>query len=280
MKTKITADSTCDLSAALLARYQIDITPLSIVKDGVPYKDGIEIVPRDIFAHVESGAGICHTTAVNVAAYYETFRRQLKEYDAVVHINIGSKFSACNQNAHIAAAELGNVYVVDSRSLSAGMGHLALDAAILAERGTAPPEIKGILEEKAGKVEMSFVIPKIDYLHKGGRCSALTALGANILGLKPCIEVIDGKMEVGKKYRGAIRRAFESYLRDRLAGRQDIDVTSAILVHSGLSEALLVEMRNTVAQYASFETIYETVAGCTISCHCGPNTFGLMFYRK
>jgi len=280
MRIKVTADSTCDLPQTLLDKYDIGITPLSIVKGNVPYKDGIEIHPQDIFDHVESGAGICHTTAVNTAEYIDAFSGYLENYDAIVHVNIGSKFSACNQNANIAAKELENVYVIDSENLSCGNGQIALDAAMMAQAGVSPGEITLELTEKSKKAEMSFVINTVNYLYKGGRCSALAALGANILGLKPCIEVNDGLMDVGKKYRGPLDKALQKYIKDRLADRDDIDYTSAFLVHSGVSDEILDMARGLIAEYSDFKVIHEAIAGCTISCHCGPNTLGIMFYRK
>lgn len=280
MKIKITADSTCDLSPRLLLRYDIGITPLSIVKEGIAYKDGLEIRPQDIFDYVDSGAGTCHTTAVNTAEYIDAFSGYLKDYDAIVHISLGSKFSASNQNANIAASELENVYVVGSSSLSCGSGLLTLDAAIMAEAGALPDEIKKTLTEKREKVDGSFVIDTVNYLYKGGRCSALAALGANVLGLKPCIELRDGLMGVGKKYRGPLKKAVANYLKDRLSGRDDIDYTCAFLVHSGVPEEILEMAKELIREYADFKTIHNAIAGCTISCHCGPNTLGIMFYRK
>lgn len=280
MKIRITADSTCDLSPELTEKYNIRIIPLQIVKDEKPYKDGIEIKPIDIFEYVESGKGICHTAAVNIEEYSEIFKEELKNNDAIVHICISSEFSTCYQNACLAAEELENVYIVDSRNLSTGSGHLVIDAAIMARQGMEPRDIKTALDDMAKKVEASFVINTLKYLHKGGRCSTVAALGANLLQLKPCIEVIDGKMDVGKKYRGNIEKVIRQYIEDRLKGREDIDYKRIFVTHTctkrELPEAALEQVRN----LNLFDEIFETTAGCTVSNHCGPDTLGVLFYRK
>ena len=209
---KITTDSTCDLPQALLDAHNISVAPLGIVKGGKLYQDGINIRTADIAAHVASGGDITTTNAVNMADYEDLFRRETEKYDAVLHIDIGSGFSCCYQNARLAADEVPEVYVVDSGNLSVGHGLLVLAAAEAAEAGKSAGEIVSLLEDMAGRVEMSFVLDRLDYMKKGGRCSAVTALGANLLKLHPCIEVIDGKMSVTKKYRGSIEKVVSSFL--------------------------------------------------------------------
>ena len=202
MKIKISADSTCDLTPELKEQYDIGVIPLSIIKDDVAYKDGIEITPPDIFAYVESGAGMVRTAAVNPGAYIEAFADYLETHDAIIHVCLGSGFSSCYQNAKIAAEAFSHVYVVDSENLSLGTGVLALEAARLAAAGMEPLLIQEKIEAMRPYVDTSFVIDSLDYLYKGGRCSALQAMGVNFLNLKPCIEVKAGKMDVGKKYWG------------------------------------------------------------------------------
>ena len=280
MKVKISCDSTSDLSPELIREYDIGITPLVIIKGSENFRDGLDITPQDIFDYVESGRGSCVTGSVNVEEYAGHFREYLKEYDAVVHINISSGFSACHQTATIAASEVGNVCTVDSRSLSTGSGLLVLDGALLAREGLSAPEIKAELERRAELVEASFVIDTLKYLHRGGRCSALTALGANMLKLKPCIEVKNGKMDVGKKYRGNLAKCVASYIRDKLQGRDDIDYRRIFITHSPISDEIIAEVRRIIEETGPFGEVYDTTAGCTISNHCGPGTLGVMFFRK
>jgi len=280
MKVKITADSTCDLSPQLVERYGITITPLSVTLDGVPKRDGIDITPEEIFARVAAGGSIGSTAAVNAAEYESVFSELLRDYDAIVHFTISSDMSACYQNAVIAAETVGNVYPVDSRSLSTGIGQLVLDAAVMAEQGMAAADIKAALDEKKEKLDVSFILDTLEYLHKGGRCSTVAALGANLLSLKPCIEVKNGAMGVGKKYRGALNKCLVKYIKDRLKDRSDIDYSRIFITHSAMREDWVAEAEAAVRACGPFEEVYVTEAGCTISNHCGPNCLGILYYHK
>lgn len=280
MNIKITADSTCDLSPELVEKYGIEILPLYIIKDGKSYRDMLDIAPQDIFAHVDSGGAITTTSAINVDDYTEYFRPLSEQYDAVIHINISAGFSSCNQNANIAAEEFDNVYIVDSRNLSTGIGHVVIEAAIMAQNGASPEEIVEAMKTLVDKVEASFVVDKLDYLRKGGRCSALAALGANILSLRPCIEVKDGKMGVGKKYRGKFDACVEKYVNERLEGRTDIVTDRIFITHTPCDKKIVDMVRKTIKKHMEFTEIIETTAGCTVSSHCGPNTLGILFIRK
>ena len=248
---KITTDSTCDLPRALLEAHNITVAPLGVVKGGKLYQDGINIRTADIAAHVDAGGEITTTNAVNIADYEDLFRRETEKYDAVLHIDIGSGFSCCNQNARLAA-----------------------------EAGKSVGEILPMLEDLAGRLEMSFVLDRLDYMKKGGRCSAVTALGANLLKLHPCIEVIDGKMSVTKKYRGSIEKVVADYVRERLAGRTDIDTSRVIIVDTCEDDSLSSIARKYVEEDGRFGEIIEAKAGCTIFSHCGPGTLGILFARK
>ena len=204
----------------------------------------------------------------------------LEDCDGIVHIDISSEMSACYQNACIAAQEFKNVHVVDSRNLSTGIGHIVLDAAIMAQSGMAAEDIANELRARTDKVEASFVIDTLQYLYKGGRCSMLTALGANVLKLKPCIEVVDGVMGVGKKYRGNFDKVIIKYVEDRLSGRDDIDYKRIFITHSRMDPEIVENVRKKVCELGTFDEVIETDAGCTVSNHCGPNCLGVLFYRK
>ena len=199
MNIKITADSTCDLSKELMEENNIEILPLYVVKDGASYRDGLEITPQDIFDFVAQGNDPCKTAAVSEADYADCFSRLSSQYDAVIHINISAEFSSCYQNACLAARQFSNVYPVDSRNLSTGSGHVVMEAVRLVNMGLAAEDIVRRLQELAGRVEASFLIDSLEYLYKGGRCSSLAALGANLLHLKPCIEVGGRENESGQK---------------------------------------------------------------------------------
>lgn len=280
MNIKIISDSTCDLSPELVQANNITITPLIVMKNGEEFHDGETIVPGDIFAHVAAGGELCSTAARSVGFYVDTFRPFAESYDGVLHITISSDFSSSFQNATLAASEFENVRVVDSRNLSTGQGLLVLKACVLAKTVSSMDELKNALDAYASKVEASFVVDKLDYLVKGGRCSSATALGANLLNLKPCIEVRDGKMIVGKKYRGNFAKCLGHYVKDRLEGREDIDQSTLFVTYTQVSQEAHDAVMEAVHTYGHFDTIYETVAGCTVSCHCGPGTLGILFVRK
>ena len=280
MSIKITSDSTCDLSPALLQRYHIDLLPLSIIKGGAPYRDGLEITPSDISRHVADGGELPTTTAVSVGDYSQRFAQLSPRYEAVIHINIGSGFSSCYQNACIAAEEFDNVYVVDSKNLSTGQGHIVVEAALAAEAGMESQDILTFLNGLIPRVEASFIINRLDYLAKGGRCSTVAALGANLLKLKPCIDVRDGRMEVTRKFRGSFEKCALEYVRERLKGRDDLELDRIFITHSATDHRVVEQVREEIGKYASFKEILETHAGCTVFSHCGPDTLGILFIRS
>ncbi len=279
-KVQVTTDSTSDLSAELLESLNIKYIPLYIIMDGKDYKDGLEINPPDIFSYVNHSGQITKTAAVSVADYISLFRTYTDQGMEVVHVNISSFFSSCYQNACIAAAEVGNVYVIDSLNLSTGSGHAAVNAALLAQQGLSGAEIKKQIDEIVPRINASFVLDTLKYLHLGGRCSSVAALGANLLSLKPCIEVTDGKMGVGKKYRGSLDKCIVQYIADRLDGNQDtIDPRRIFITHTCKPE--MVELaKETIAKYMKFDEVLITQAGCTISNHCGPGTLGILYLNK
>lgn len=280
MRIKITSDSTCDLSPALLEKYGITMIPLTIVKDDGNFKDGITITPEDIFAHVAAGGSLCSTAAVSIGEYVDLFSKYTLDYDAVIHVTISAEFSSCYQNACLAAQEFSNVRVIDSRNLSTGQGHVVLEACRLSQTCEDLDEICSRLQALTGKVEASFVMNRLEYMVKGGRCSSAAALGANLLNLRPCIEVMDGKMQVVKKYRGAYPKCLANYVKERLANRQDVRPELLFITHTPVDSDALDAVKDAVAQYGHFQQVEETDAGCTVSCHCGPGTLGILFIRK
>ena len=280
MKIKITADSTCDLTPELVKTYSITITPLAVSCGSESFKDGVDITPDALYEKIAANGELASTAAVNVQEYIDVFSEALREYDAVIHFTISSAMSACYQNACIAAEEVGNVWVVDSRNLSTGIAHLVLDACELAEGGMEPAEIQKELERRREKLDVSFVVDTLAYLRKGGRCTAVAAIGANLLKLHPCIFVKNGEMDVGKKYRGKLDACLVGYVKDRLAEPDTVDPRRVFITDSGVDEETRVLVEQTVRELVPFEEIIHTRAGCTVSSHCGPGTLGILFYRK
>lgn len=280
MRIKISSDSTCDLSPALIAANDIAITPLCVTMGGEVFHDGIDIQPADIFAHVAAGGDLCGTTAVSVGEYTEQFKRLLRDADAVIQICIGSDFSSSYQNACIAAEDYPSVRVIDSKNLSSGQGHVVMEACKLIKETDDLDRIEAALNALVPRVEASFIIDRLDYMVKGGRCSTVAALGANLLKLKPCIEVADGKMRVCKKYRGSYVKCLEQYVTDRLKDRTDIIPERIFITCTTCSEEGLKVVHEKIEEYGQFTDVIETFAGCTVSCHCGPGTLGVLFIRK
>ena len=280
MNIKILSDSTCDLSQAILEENNITLVPLTVIMADQQYKDGVTITPAQIFDHVAAGGDLCSTSANSVGEYEDWFRKYAADYDGVLHITIGSGCSSCFQNACIAAQEFDNVAVVDSMNLSTGQGLVVLEACRLAKQCNTLEELREKVQAFTSRVEASFLVDKLNYLVKGGRCSAAAALGANLLNLKPCIEVRDGKMIVVKKYRGNYAKCLANYVKDRLANRDDIDWDKVFITYTPVSDSALDLVRNAVAELGHFSTITESKAGCTISCHCGPGTLGIIFVRN
>ena len=280
MNIKILSDSTCDLPQEVLEKYNITMMPLSVIKNGKQYTDGVDITPADIFNHVAAGGDLCSTAAINIGEYTDFFAKYAFDYDGVIHVNISAEFSSCHQNARLAAADFDNVRAVDSRNLSTGQGLVVLQACKLAQECSDLDEIVEKLNAFTDKVEASFLLDRLEYMVKGGRCSAAAALGANLLNLKPCIEVKNGKMSVVKKYRGNYAKCLANYVKDRLANRDDVDKGTLFVTRTPVTDECMSAVQEAVAAYNDFETTYWNEAGCTVSCHCGPGTLGVLFVRK
>lgn len=281
MRYQITADSTCDLSPQQLEQYHIRIIPLYVQMGGESYRDGVNVTPDDIYRHVAAGGSLASTAALNPEDYHAVFAEASARCDFVLHICISAEFSSCYQNACLAAQEFENVYVVDSRNLSTGHGHVVLEAVRMAESGMAPEKIVEQLNGLTARVDASFILDRLDYMKKGGRCSAVTLLGANLLKLRPCIEVQNGKMAVAKKYRGSFQKCVMEYITDRFAGCGDLVLDRIFITHSGgIDQNIIDEAEKLVRSLQPFKEVCVTRAGCTVSCHCGPGTLGILYIRK
>ena len=279
-KVVICSDSTTDLNEELIARCQVKILPLGVTLGSKEYTDGVDIDPDFIYNHYETAGELPKTSAVNVGTFTTFFKEQTDAGNAVVFFTISSEMSSTCSNAYIAAQDFEDVYVVDSRNLSTGGGLLVVRAAQMAQAGESAEKIAQTCRELTDCVDASFVIDNLEYLHKGGRCTMLEALGANLLRLKPCIMVRNGKMGVGKKYRGQFAAVLEKYIADMLANPSDIDDNLVFITHAGCDEAIVHQCVEQVKKTGLFREVQVTRAGCTISSHCGRNTLGVLFVRK
>ncbi len=276
----ITSDSTTDLSPALRERYHITLMPLRITLGDKTYTDGVDIGPDDIYAHHDKTGELPKTSATNVEDCLEFFKSFVNDGKTIIHFTISSEMSSTYNNACLAAEELGNVHVIDTQNLSTGGGLLVIAAAEMINQGLPAEEVAEKTLALAPNVNASFVIDSLEYLYKGGRCSALAMLGANLLKLKPCIQVKNGKMDVCKKYRGKFSEVLKQYITERVADYSDIDLRRVFITHAGCDPQLVEEMVKLVKELAPFEEVFMTRAGCTVSSHCGANTLGVLFINK
>ena len=279
-KVMIVSDSTCDLSPELVERYGIRIVPLTVVLDGKQYADGVDVTPDFIYEHYEKNKTLPKTAAINIADFDAVFKEYLEQDYEVVAFTISAEMSSTFNNARLAAMELEGVYPVDTRNLSTGGGLIVLAAAEMAKQGKSAKEIALACAELTERVDASFVIDDLEFLHKGGRCSALAAFGANLLSLKPCISVKDGKMGVGKKYRGKFAACLKTYIADRVGDASHIVLDRIFVTHAGCDEDIVNACVEQVKAAAPFGEVLVTRAGCTVSAHCGRNTLGVLFIRK
>lgn len=276
----ISSDSTCDLSQELIDRYQIRILPMGVSLGDNIYRDGIDITPDEIYAHHEKTGQLPKTSAINMSESADFFAELTRDGSAVIHFTISSSMSATYHNARVAAEDFENVYVVDSKNLSTGNGLLVIAAAEMALKGMEAKEIAQNVSDLANCVDASFVVDNLEYLAKGGRCSAVAAFGANLLQLKPCVCVKNGAMGVGKKYRGKFEKTLISYVADRFVSPEDICLDRVFVTHAGCDPQVVQNVVTAVKNTLPFKEVFVTRAGCTVSAHCGANTLGVLFIRK
>lgn len=281
-KVIITADSTCDLTDELMSRYNIRTIPLHIILNGKSYDDMVNITPDEIYDNFYKTGALPKTSAISVGEYISFFTPLINQGYEIVHINLGGAISSSAQNCAAAAKELDGVYPVDSYNLSTASGQLVVEAAIAAEKGLSGKEISDMLCQLRTRTHGSFIIDKLNFLRAGGRCSTLAMLGANLLNLKPCIEVdnTDGSMTVGKKYRGNLKKVLAAYVEERLAQYDNIKKDRIFITHSGISKEIEQSIYELIKSKNYFNEIYVTRASCTISSHCGPNTLGILFITE
>ena len=281
-RTIISTDSPADVPAEIRERYDIRVIPLHIILDDDCFEDGVNIQPDDLYAFYKKTGRLPKTSAVSVAEYTDFFKELTQDGSSVVHISFSSALSATHQNARLAAEDFDNVYIVDSKSLSTGIALLAIKAAQLAQDGLDAKTIAHEMEYKREKVVTTFILDKLEFLYKGGRCSGVAMLGANVLGIKPSIVMVDGKLQGGKKYRGKLENCQMQYVRDLLeqyAGR--IDTDRAFLSRTaGVSDEQMKALQKEIHKTLKFKEYIVATVGCTITSHCGERTFTFEFMLK
>ncbi len=279
-RIKICCDSSCDIGPELCQRYDITLNPFRITLGDESLIDGVEVTPDDLYEFHDRTGTLPKTSATNMAEHMEFFEKQLETAEEVIFFTISSQMSVNNRAANMAAEEVGNVYVIDSANLSTGVGLLLIAAAEMAEEGLSAKEIVEKIEELKPNVNASFVIDNLEYLHKGGRCSSIAVLGANLLKLKPCIEVKNGGMDVAKKYRGTFLNVLKMYAEERLANPDNIITDHVFVTHAGCDKEIVDQVVELVKNTIDCKELHVTRAGATVSVHCGRNTLGVLFIQK
>jgi len=276
----ITADSTCDLSQEIIERFDIRVIPLTILLGEDSFLDGVDFTAADIYNRYRRDGTLPKTSAPGIQQFLDFFAPILEGGSEIVHLDISSELSSSYNNACIAASELEGVYVVDSRALGTGLGLLAIEGCECRDKGMSAAEIAEHLRGLVGKVDTSFVLNTLEFMWKGGRCSGVTALGANLLRLKPALEMRDGKLGVYKKYRGNIQSVYRQYVKERLASAE-IRPRHVFLYDSGeIPEETIRELTDLVREAVPGAEVHNSKAGCTVTSHCGPQTVGVMFIRE
>ena len=281
---KILADSTCDLSDELIKKYDITLLPLHILLDKKEYLDGVDITPDKIFKWADKNKSVPKTSAPNISDAINILEKLTKDNDnEIICFTISSNMSTSQNVIKLASIELeitNRVHIVDSRNLSAGIGLLILETIDMIVDELSVEEILNELEILIPKINSSFIIDKLDFLYKGGRCNGMEALLGNMLKLHPKIAVEDGKMKVASKYRGKITKVFNDYLDDMSTLFKKARTKRIIVNRTGCDEELFIELFEKVKAMNIFEEVISNNAGSVISSHCGPNTFAVHFIEK
>lgn len=276
MRIAITAESTIDLPKELLQEFDIRTIPFTIVMGEEAKLDG-EFPVSELFEFTDKTGQLPRTSAVNEFQYEEFFGNILKEYDEIVHISLSSEISsACANAKSVAAKNPEKIHVIDSRSLSTGIALLAMAARDYASEGHSAKEIVEMVEKRVPHDQASFSLESVNYLYKGGRCSLLSMIGANVLRIKPEIYVRDGKMYPGKKYRGPMKKVVLDYVEDTLAEFNTPDLSRVFITYSTAPDEVVEAVEERLKK-AGFQRIMKTTAGGTISCHCGPHCLGILY---
>jgi DegV family protein with EDD domain len=277
---KIIADSTCDLSKDILLQYDISIIPLCIEMGDVTYHDGVDITPQDIYKWSEKENSTPKTAAPLLNNVIEILKPYIEENLEIIFFGISEEMSSTCNVIRLAAEsyDYRNIYIINSRNLSTGIGLQVLKAASLAQSGHSVESIINYITNfMQQRIKASFVVDTLTYLYRGGRCSSITALIGNTLKLKPMIVVKDGKMEVSKKYRGSTEKALINYANDLKQDLLEADPERVFITHSGCDEETVTKIYNFINSLDIFQEIIITKAGGVITSHCGPKTLGILY---
>lgn len=280
MKVKITMDSTADAPKEFLDSYGISYLPLIVNLGDEELYDTVNINSNDILEYVDKTGKLPHTAARSTEDIKDFFKGFLDSgYDEIVHISISNELSCQHKNTVTAAFELcqDKIHVVDGRNLSTGTTLLALHASELAQSGMSGKQIADIIRTRSYNVQTSFVVDTLKFLHKGGRCSMIEMFGANLLKLRPKLQLIDGKIVPTDKYRGKMSAVLLKYVDDTLEKYNNPDTTRCFITHSDADPEVVATIVEHVKSKNIFKEIIETKANCTVFTHCGKGTLGILY---
>lgn len=281
-KVVIIADSTCDLTKEITNKRDIKIIPLYVNFGENSYKDGIDITTEELYQKVDELGYLPKSSAISPGDFMMTFETYLSQGYDIVLITLGSTISGTYQAALVAkdTFEDNRIYIVDSKNLSSGGGLLVLKACDYRDQGLSAKEICEKVEILVPLVRSQFAIQTMDYLYKGGRCSALSMLLGGVLSIKPIIQVNDGKLNVYKKSVGKMTRALDIMLEDYFMLYDKIDLSYVMITHS-MAEKSAGYMKDKIIENNKMpKQLLETQAGCVISTHCGKGTIGILYILK
>ena len=276
---RLCTDSCVDINKNQLEDNNITVFPLLIILGDKEYMDGVDIQPSQIFEYVEKTGQLPKTAARSIEDFKNFFLDLLKDGDEVIYMGISSKLSSAYNYAMAAKDEIksSKLHIIDSKSLSSGIGLLVLYASELIKQGFSCQEVCQKVESQTNLNQTSFVVDKLDYLYKGGRCSAMARFGANLLKIKPRLELVDGKIENTGKYMGKFNSVIYKYIDDILEKHNKIKKNLCFITHTCKDATLVEHIVNYVQEKGIFENVVSSVAGSTISCHCGENTLGILY---
>ncbi|MCI9527305.1 MAG: DegV family protein [Lachnospiraceae bacterium] len=258
----------------------MEILPLHVLMGEGDYRDGVEVTTDQIFRWSDENKSTPKTAAPSLEDAVEKIGRLLEGGNEVLCFSISETMSSSLNIMRLAIEELeasDRAFAFDSKNLSTGIGLLVVEAACMAKEGMSAAEILKKLEELRPLVRSSFVVDTLTYLHRGGRCSSVAALAGGMLKLHPKIVVVDGKMEVAKKYRGNIAKVIKTYVQDMEEQLKAARPARVFITHSVSDEALVREVADYLQSLHVFAEILETRAGGVVSSHCGPGTLGVLF---
>lgn len=277
---KIISDSTCDLSQELLEKYNVEIVPLHVILGEEEYEDGRSITPDEIYTWSDANKATPKTSAAGIEQMMEAYRPHLEKGEEIVIFSISADMSTTYNVMRMAAAEIeaeDRIFIIDSASLSTGVGLLVIEAAIMAQEGKSGAEIAAYIEDMKPRVRASFVVDTLTYLHRGGRCSGVAALAGGMLKLHPKIVVENGKMKPEEKFRGKMSKVVMDYVKSMEEDLKKADTARVFITHSGECDEIIEKVKEYLEELGVFEEILVTRAGCVVSSHCGPGTLGVLY---